>query len=119
MTSISLGPAGMGKIVDVDETFAEYQKLGFKAAEIPFTYEVYIKPEQCPAIKKAAEKYSISLSIHAPYWINLNSPEKAKVEASKQRILKSCKIGHLLGAKKIVFHPGYYGKMSKESDGSL
>jgi deoxyribonuclease-4 len=107
MTSISLGPAGIGSIKDVEETFAEYQKLGFKAAEIPFTYGVYIKENQCEKIKKAAKKYDISLSIHAPYWINLNSPEKEKVEASKQRILKSCKIGHLLGAKKIVFHIGF------------
>ena len=32
----------------------------------------------------------------------------------KKRILDCCKTGELLGAKYVVFHPGYYGKNSKE-----
>ena len=54
------------------------------------------------------------MSIHAPYWINLNSKEKIKIKQSKERILNCCKIGEKLGAYRVVFHPGYYGGMNKE-----
>jgi len=109
--SIKFGPAGIGPLKDIEETFEGYKKLGICAAEIPFTYGVYIKKkEDALKVKKAAQKNNIKLSIHAPYWINLNSNENEKVQASKKRILDSCKIGHWLGAKRIVFHPGYYGK---------
>jgi deoxyribonuclease-4 len=86
-----------------------------QAAEIPFTYGVFVKTkEDAEKIKKASEKFNISLSIHAPYWINLNSLEKEKVEKSKQRILECCKIGELIGVKKVVFHAGFYGEDSIE-----
>jgi len=111
---INFGPAGLGSVKTAEQTLEQYHNLGFKACEIAFTYGIYIKESQTKAIRQAAEKYNISLSIHAPYWINLNSADKKKTEQSKQRILKTCNIGHLLGAKKIVFHPGYYGKLSKE-----
>ena len=112
---IKIGPVGIGSVTDVEKTFEEYKKLGIKCAEIPFTYGVYIKTrETANKVKKAAEKFGIELSIHAQYWINLNSEDFEKIEASKKRILKSCEVGHWLGAKNIVFHAGFYGKKSKE-----
>jgi len=93
----------------------EYHKLGLKACEIAFTYGIYIhKKEDALAIGKEAKKLGIKLSIHAPYWINLNSNEKVKIEQSKKRILDCCEIGEWLGAYRVVFHPGYYGKKAKE-----
>ncbi|MBU2562246.1 MAG: TIM barrel protein [Nanoarchaeota archaeon] len=113
--SIKIGPAGMGPVKDAEETFEEFRRLGIKASEIPFTYGIFItKKEIARKVGKAAEKFGIQLSIHAPYWINLNSAEKEKIAGSKQRILKCCEIGTYLGAKRVVFHPGYYGKKSKE-----
>ena len=113
--AIKFGPAGLGPVKDAVENLQKYHELGLRACEIAFTYQVYIKKqEDAVKIKKAAEKFGVQLSIHAPYWINLNSAEKDKIEKSKQRILKCCKVGTLLGAKKIVFHPGYYGKKDKK-----
>ncbi len=115
---IRFGPAGIGSIKDAVNRLKEYEKKGIKAAEIPFTYGVYMKQEkhskEIREIKEQAEKSDINLSIHAPYWINLNSREKKKIDESKKRILNSCKIGNLIGAEKIVFHPGYYSGMSEE-----
>lgn len=113
---IKIGPAGIGKVKEVEETFAKYKKAGIKHAEIPFTYGVYIKnKEDAEKVKAAAQKNGISLSIHAPYWINLNSEEVEKVEASKKRILDSLKVGTWIGASVVVFHPGYYSKNSQAS----
>lgn len=112
--TITIGPAGIGKVEDVEETFKAYKERGIGAAEIPFTYGVYIKSkEKAEAVGKAARKNGIRLSIHAPYWVNLNSTEKKKVEESKQRILACCEVAEWLGAEIVVFHPGYYGKMER------
>src|SRR3989338_6862018 len=111
---IKFGPAGLGPVANAEKVLEQYKNLGFKICEIAFTYSVYIKPEDAKRIGKKAKELGIDLSIHAPYFINLNSLEKEKVEASKKRILKCCEIGEELAVKRVVFHPGYYGKMSKE-----
>ncbi len=112
---IIFGPSGLGGIKEAISNLQEYHKLGLRACEVEFTYGIYIKnKEDALKIGREAKKLRIELSIHAPYWINLNSSEKGKIEKSKERILKCCEIGTYLGAKRIVFHPGYYGKMSKE-----
>jgi len=115
MSSIKFGPAGMGPVKKVEKTFERYNKKGIKACEIPFTYQVYIKrKEDATRIRKAAKKFGIELSAHAPYWINLNSEDKEKIKGSEKRILDSCRAGHWLGVKRIVFHAGFYEKNSKE-----
>ncbi len=114
MVMIKFGPAGIGNIREVEKNFEIYHSLGFRVAEIPFTYGVYIKKNQhrkeIEEIKKQANKFEIKLSIHAPYWINLNSNDNEKVEASKKRILDSCEIANLLDAQRVVFHCGFYGE---------
>ncbi len=114
--NIRLGPAGLGSIKTAEKTLEEYHGLGLKACEIAFTYGVYIKnKEDAVRIGKKAKELDIALSIHAPYYVNLNSSEKAKREATKKRILDCCDIGELLGAEIVVFHPGYYSKDRNES----
>jgi len=112
---IRFGPAGLGGVKEAVSNLEEYGKLGLKACEIAFTYGVYIKSEEdAVKIGKTAEELDIELSIHAPYWINLNSREKKKIEESKKRILDCCKIGSKLGVTYVVFHPGFYGDMDKK-----
>ncbi|RLG10677.1 endonuclease IV [Candidatus Pacearchaeota archaeon] len=112
---IKFGPAGLGSIKEAVSNLERYHKLGLKACEIAFTYSIYIKRKK-DAIKigKKARELNIELTIHAPYWINLNSKEKEKIKKSKQRILKCCEIGTWLKAKRIIFHPGYYGRLDKQ-----
>lgn len=54
------------------------------------------------------------MSVHAPYYINLNSTEPEKIDASIERIYNSAKIGSICGARNIIFHPAYYHKDSSE-----
>jgi len=112
---IIFGPAGLGGVSEAVDNLHKLKELGLEACEIAFTYGTYIKKkEDAEKIGNEAKKLGISLSIHAPYWINLNSVEQEKIEKSKQRILESCKVGTWLQATKVVFHPGYYGKSSKK-----
>ena len=109
--TIRFGPASVGAVAAAEDNLEEFRKKGLKACEVAFTYRVYIKKkEDAIRIGKKAKELDIKLSVHAPYWVNLNSAEKAKREATKKRILDSCKMGHFLGARVVVFHPGYYGR---------
>ena len=110
--TIKIGPAGTGG--SSEEGFKFIKEAGLDAVEVEFTYSVWMKKEDAIKIKELNKKLGLDLSIHAPYFVNLASKEKAKVHASKNRILKSCEIGHYLGAKYIVFHAGFYQKQDPE-----
>ena len=113
--TIRFGPAGLGGVKEAISNLEHYSQLGLRACEIAFTYGVYIKNKvDAITIGKKAKELDIKLSIHAPYWINLNSVEKKKIEESKKRILACCEVASWIGAEFVVFHPGYYGKMDKE-----
>ena len=107
---IKIGPSGLGPIKTAREILESYKKSGIKLCEVGFTRSIYMKKDDALKIGKIAKELGIELSIHAPYYVNLNSEELEKVEASKKRILKCCELGDYLGARNIVFHPGYYGK---------
>ena len=109
-SEIKFGPAGIGPVNEAISNLEHFAKLGLRACEVAFTYQVYVHNEEdAVRIGKKARELGIELSIHAPYYVNLNSEEKAKREATKKRILDCCRVGELMGASMVVFHPGYYG----------
>ena len=111
---IYLGPAGIPSITEGDtiQGIKDVKKIGLDALEMEFSRNVYLNKERAIEVGKIAKELNIKLSVHASYFVNLCNPEKVK--ASEKRILQSCEIGNYAGAKYIVFHPGYYGKLSKE-----
>ena len=112
--ALKFGPSGIGPAKDAIDNLNLYHSLNLKACEIAFTYGIYIKEQDTEQIKKTAEKLNIDLSIHAPYYINLNSKDPEKIITSKKRIIDCCRIGNLLGAKKLTFHPGFYAGINPE-----
>jgi len=110
--TILLGPAGTGG--NSLEGIQTTHNAGLNATEIEFTHGVYMSDELAKKCGELAKKLDVRLSVHAPYFINLASEDKKKIEASKKRILDSCERGHFLGAKYVVVHAGYYGKRSRE-----
>ena len=110
---IKLGPAGTGG--DSLKGLEEVKEAGLDSCEIEFTYGVRMSNALAKQVGDKAKALGIQLSIHAPYYINLNSVDRAKISASKARILQSCERGHYLGAKCIVFHAAFYGKDDPET----
>ena len=84
------------------------KKLGLGNMELEFVHSVNITKEKAPEIKKVATDNDIILTCHAPYYINLNSLEKAKIMASIDRILNSARITNLCGGYSVAFHSGFY-----------
>jgi deoxyribonuclease-4 len=106
---IKIGPAGsdgLGYLKGVQKA----AKMGLDCLEVAFTYGVRMDPETAQAAGVLAKEKGIVLSVHAPYYINLASYEKEKLDASKKRILDSCEKAHLMGARNVVFHAGFYQK---------
>jgi deoxyribonuclease-4 len=114
MAAIRLGPAGSSGHGTLEGIrFASEQ--GLSAMEVEFVRGVRMKNDLAKQCGDLAMELGVSLSIHAPYYINLASAENEKREASVKRILDSCERGHHLGATHVCFHPAYYGKLSPES----
>ncbi len=89
--------------------------LGLGALELEFVRGINIPLEKAPLVRETAEKENIILTCHAPYFINLNSAEKEKVIASKQRILNSARTAHACGAFSVTFHAAFYQKFPPEN----
>jgi len=89
------------------------RKLGLDAMEVQFVRGVKMGDKTAVEARKVAKSLNVVLSVHAPYYINLNAEGKKKDE-SIERIIDSTKKASLMGAKNVVFHPGYYLKYSKE-----
>lgn len=88
----------------------QVRKLGLDAMELEFVRGVNLKPEMAKKIGEVAQKNDVLLTAHAPYYINLNATERAKVEASKRRIIQSAERLYEAGGWSVVFHAGYYLK---------
>jgi deoxyribonuclease-4 len=85
-------------------------ELGLGCMELEFVRGVKMGETTASDVREKAQNEDISLSVHGPYYINLNSREPEKIDASIERIYKSSRIGSLCGARNIVFHPAYYHK---------
>jgi deoxyribonuclease-4 len=81
--------------------------LELDALELGWVRSVRIGEKTCAKIKAAAEENNIALSIHAPYYINLNTDEE-EWPKSRKRLMDAAHYGYLAGATDIIFHPGSY-----------
>lgn len=89
-------------------------ELGLSAFELGWVQSVRVKEDTCLAIRDAAAQAGVRLSVHAPYYINLNAAQ-AEWPRSRKRLMDAAHYGHLAGATDIVFHPGsYFGQPAGE-----
>lgn len=90
------------------------RELGMDHLEIAWVQSVRVGDEMCALIKAASETHKISLSVHAPYFINLNSLTDELMRKSDERLLAAARRGYLAGARSIIFHPGSYHEQPPE-----
>jgi len=89
-------------------------ELGLKAFEVEFVQGVRIRKEDALEAGKVAKELGVSLSCHGPYFVNCSSPVKEKQETTKKNLLEALRAANLLGAKVVVFHPGFYQEQKPE-----
>ena len=86
---------------------ARIRELKLGALELAWVQSVSATDATCAAIKAAAEEHGVALSVHAPYFINLNADDNLW-PAGRERLMKAARAGFKAGATDIVFHPGTY-----------
>lgn len=89
-------------------------ELGLKAMELGWVRSVRVSESTAENIQAAGKERDVALSVHAPYYINLNADEE-EWPKSRKRLMDAARAGYASGATDIVFHPGsYFGKPSVE-----
>ena len=91
--------------------FRIINEMGLDGLELEFVRGVRISDKSCEAVL-AAKKV---ITAHAPFYVNLNSREEDKIEASIQRIIETAQTANSLGGFSITFHAGFYLGMDKEA----
>jgi len=113
---IKFGTAGIplsAKTGTTEAGIVRLKELGLEAMEVEFVRGVQMKEDKAGQVRAVAERENIALTCHAPYYINLNSPEQEKVIASRSRLIQTARVAKLLGATSIVFHAAFYSGESK------
>ncbi len=82
-------------------------ELELNALELGWVQSVRVSEDTCRQIKHAGQLKDIAISVHAPYFINLNANEEEWIK-SKKRLMDAAYFGYLAGATDIIFHPGSY-----------
>jgi len=86
----------------------EFSKsIGLNTFELGWVQSVRVTEVTCAAIRQKAEEQGVSLSVHAPYFFNLNATEE-EWPKSRKRLMDAAYYGNLAGATDIIFHPGSY-----------
>jgi deoxyribonuclease-4 len=83
------------------------RSIGLDALELGWVQSVRVTEATCASIKAKAAEQNVSLSVHAPYFINLNADEE-EWPKSRKRLMDAAHYGNLAGATDIIFHPGSY-----------
>lgn len=118
MDRLRFGPAGVplsAKKKDTLSGIEETYKLGLDAMEIEFVYGVKLKDDDAVKAKYLAERCDVVLTAHAPYYVNLNTAEEAKLKRSIAMLKDSVKKLALAGGWSVAFHPGWYMEETKEA----
>lgn len=107
-SSTSKKPGGsVGAILRIAE-------LGLDALELGWVRSVRVSEKTCLEIKQTALDNQVLISVHAPYYINLNADDD-EWQNSRKRLMDAAHYGNLAGATDIIFHPGsYFGKSPEQ-----
>ena len=116
MNKLNFGTAGASRnpanlsTVDGIKRIAE---LGLECMEVEFVEGVKMGKETAKQVSVVAANRNIRLSVHAPYFINLNAGS-GENQASQLRLIQSARAGAMCGARDVVFHAAYYMGCSPE-----
>lgn len=115
--SAKFGPAGNAESFpyksSVDAPRWLYD-LGLDCYEYQCGKGVRVKEDTAVALGRQAQEHGISLSLHAPYFINLANPDPESQEKTIGYITSSCLVADQMGATRVVIHSGALMKRTRE-----
>lgn len=90
------------------DAFDKLNDLGLDGLEFEFVHGVRLSEENITTAKQKMAEYNLVATAHGPYYINLNSKEPEKIDASIKRIIETAKMADTLGAYSITYHAAFY-----------
>lgn len=117
---IKFGPAGNCEMFYAEGYKSSWQiakwlkDKGLNAYEYSFGKGILLSDETAKVIADEMKANGITISVHAPYFINFANPSDETVEKSYNYIIDSLKKLRILGGNHLVVHPASCGKMSRE-----
>lgn len=83
--------------------------LGIRAMEMEWVQSVPKNPDHVAEVGALAKSLDFALTVHASYFINLNSDDADKLKASKKRIVDALSMAEVAGAVSVCVHAAFYG----------
>lgn len=95
------------------EAFNILKDMNLDGMELEFVHGVRMKDEHRTFVKEVSKNFVITA--HGPFYINLNSKEEDKIDASVQRIIDTAAVASQAGAFSITYHAAFYMGGDKET----
>ena len=92
---------------------AVIDEMGLDGLEVEFVHGVRMTEINQALVADFAKNHVVTC--HGPYYINLNSKEEEKIEASVQRIIETARMGQKIGAYSITYHAAFYMGLDTET----
>ena len=88
------------------EAFNILKDMNLDGMELEFVHGVRMNNDARVFVKEKSKDFVITA--HGPFYINLNSKEEEKIEASVQRIIDTASVAQQAGAFSITYHAAFY-----------
>ncbi|MBO6088324.1 TIM barrel protein [bacterium] len=95
------------------EAFEILKNMNLDGMELEFVHGVRMKDEHRSFVREMSKDFTITA--HGPFYINLNSQEEEKIDASVQRIIDTASVASQAGAFSITYHAAFYMGKDKET----
>ncbi len=95
------------------QAFDVLKEMNLDGMELEFVHGVRMSDDNRIFVKEMAKNFVITA--HGPFYINLNSKEEEKIEASVQRIIDTAAVAAQAGAFSITYHAAFYMGRDKET----
>lgn len=93
--------------------FEVLKNMELDGMELEFVHGVRMNDEHRAFVKEMSKDFTITA--HGPFYINLNSKEEDKIDASVQRIIDTASVASQAGAFSITYHAAFYMGGDKET----
>lgn len=88
------------------QAFDVLKEMNLDGMELEFVHGVRMSDDNRIFVKEMSKNFVITA--HGPFYINLNSKEEEKIEASVQRIIDTAAVAAQAGAFSITYHAAFY-----------
>lgn len=97
---------------DYEHAFEVLDDMKLDGIELEFVHGVRMGANSQDVVKNASQNFVITA--HGPYYINLNSKEQEKIDASVVRIIDTALMADKVGAYSITYHAAFYMNNDKK-----